>query len=176
MFALALAAAPALPTLPLLNTTSPWEVRTTKVDVTFKDCGGAHAVVTDINPKVLPVDGSSTAINGEGDLDEDISTVGAFEMTMTGVGGVSLLSNCKGDGLKPMACDYGLGPIVLGTLTYGGVQVPTSKGHIKLDAIVTALLHPGVPSFAAATTTRLTVVDGASSPLVCVDIMTKSAD
>merc|ERR1740121_3514702 len=85
------------------------------VDVTWKDCGAQHVVVTGVSPSQFKL-GEDTIITGEGDLD-DTETGGTYTMKMTGIGGVSLL-DCSGDAATPKKCSIGLGPISVGSLSY----------------------------------------------------------
>merc|ERR1719181_1738586 len=64
---------------------------TSALSVTWEDCGsGADAKITSLSPDTIEL-GATTAFTGAGDLSKDI-TGGTYKMTMTGVGGVSLLS------------------------------------------------------------------------------------
>merc|ERR1711907_804081 len=59
--------------------------------LTWSNCGtGALATITDMNPTTLQL-GTTTSIGGTGKLTKDI-TGGSWSMTMTGVGGISLMS------------------------------------------------------------------------------------
>merc|ERR1712166_1402355 len=61
---------------------------------------------------------------------------GTYTMTMTGIGGVSLLS-CQGDASVAATCPIGLGPIKVGTATYGAVKFPVKAGDaVSLPDIV----------------------------------------
>merc|ERR1711934_720405 len=119
----------------------------TDIALTFKDCGvSAHAKVTDVQPHKLTL-GGTVKITGTGILDADV-TGGTYEMSMKGIGGVSLLSNCKGDASKDNTCTVGLGPIKLGTLSFQGVKFPVKKGNIEGVPTVELTLPASLPGFA----------------------------
>jgi hypothetical protein len=148
---------------------------TTALSVTWKDCGSnADAKVTSVTPDTIQL-GGTTVFNGVGDLTKDI-TKATYKMTMTGVGGVSLLSSCSGDATVSNSCNIGLGPITVGTSTFGGVKLPQDKGQVALPKIVSVQLKPGRPSFALSTTTTLTLIDGDGAEAFCVQINTKPKD
>jgi hypothetical protein len=95
---------------------------------------------------------------------------------MTGIGGISLVSNCNGDAAKPASCTINAGPIKIGTASYGGIKLPQPKGQVKLPKIVSVQLPTGLPSFALKTITTLTVTDSDGAQAFCVKITTAPKD
>jgi len=143
---------------------------TTELSVTWEDCGsGADAKITTLTPDTIIL-GGTTKFTGGGDLIKDI-TGGTYTMKMTGVGGVSLLS-CKGDAAVSASCNIGLGPIKVGTATYGAVAFPVKNGTVSLPDIVSVALPKGLPSFATKTITTLTVSDQDGIEAFCAKITT----
>jgi hypothetical protein len=145
------------------------------LSLTWEDCGNgqAHATVTKVTPDALTL-GVTTTIAGEGDLKDDVDG-GSMEMTMEGVGGVALLSNCKGDAKDATTCQIGLGPVKVGKLAYGGLAFPQKAGHVTNIPQIDLTLPSGLPSFATETTTTFKVTSTDGSPMICAKIMTKPA-
>jgi hypothetical protein len=143
---------------------------TSALAVTWEDCGvNADAKISSLTPDTIQL-GATTDFTGGGDLSKDV-TGGTWQMTMTGVGGVSLLK-CNGDAATPAKCNIGLGPFKVGTASYGGVQLPVKKGHTSLPKIVSVQLPAGLPNFALKTTTTLTVTDQDGTEAFCAKIST----
>jgi len=144
------------------------------LNLTFKDCGDSstHAKVTDVTPHSI-TPGTTTTISGTGTLDEDI-TDGNFDMKMTGVGGVSLMT-CSGDASKAQSCSIKVGPIPIGTMSFEGVTFPVKKGTISGIPKVSVKLPATLPKFATATTTTLHVTTKSGDKVICVEIMTKAS-
>ena len=128
--------------------------------------------MTDVEPKAIAL-GTTTTLTGSGDLDSD-QAGGHFTMTMTGVGGVSLLHDCSGDSAVDKTCQIALGPIRVGTIKYGGVTFPQKAGHIVGVPQVQITLPKGLPSFALTTTTTLRATSLDGSPMMCNNIHTKA--
>jgi len=145
------------------------------LNLAFKDCGDSstHAKVTDVSPKSITL-GDKTTITGTGTLDEDI-TDGTYTMTMTGVGGIKLLS-CSGDASKAQECPVKVLGFKVGTLSFEGVQFPVKKGTISGIPKVTISLPASLPKLAVATTTHLTVNTKSGDKVICVDINTSAAE
>jgi len=138
------------------------------------DCGtNADAKITTLTPDTIVL-GATTAFTGGGDLTKDV-TGGTFKMTMTGVGGVTLLS-CSGDATKSAVCPIGLGPINVGTASYGAFALPQKAGHVTLPKIVSVALPTGLPGFATKTITTLTVTDSGGAECFCAKITTTPKD
>jgi len=143
---------------------------TSVLSVIWEDCGSnADAKITSLTPDTIPL-GATTDFTGGGDLNKDI-TGGTYKMTMTGVGGVTLL-NCNGDAAKPSKCSIGIGPVKVGTAAYGGIQLPQKSGKVTLPKIVSVALPEGLPSFATKTVTTLTVTDSDGAEAFCAKIST----
>lgn len=146
--------------------------------VTWKDCGvSADAKVTEVTPDTIVL-GGTTNFAGSGELTAKDITGGTYEMSMSGVGGIALLGNCKGDASTSATCNIGVGPVKIGTAKFGGVSFPVKKGDVALPNLVAVTLPTGLPSFALSTTTTLKVNDQDGAQALCVQIMTKpkSAD
>ena len=150
------------------------EATGTSLNLHFKDCGDSstHAKVTDVTPYTITTGGNAT-VTGTGSLDEDVAD-GEFKMTMTGVGGVSLLS-CSGDASKAQKCPVKLGFVHVGDLSFEGVTFPVKKGTITGVPKVTISMPSTLPKFAAATSTHLTVNTKDGDKIICVDITTTAA-
>jgi len=142
------------------------------LSVYWEDCGGptADAKVTSIVPDTIPL-GTTTVFSGSGDLTVKDITSGTFRMTMTGVGGVTLL-DCHGDASARKECTIGVGPVKVGTAAFGGITPPVKKGHVDLPKIVSVQLPQGIPSFALSTVTQLVVNDQDGVEAYCVKIST----
>ena len=143
------------------------------VDITFKDCGADDATVTGLTPNSLNL-GQSQAFIGSGTNKKHI-TGGTFKMSMTGVGGVSLLGKCTGDLASPASCNIGLGPITIGKLSYGGLKFPQEPGALSMPGVTTISLPASLPKFALTTTTRLETVDQDGATTICLEIYSKTA-
>merc|ERR1711865_327213 len=126
-----------------------------------------------LNPDTIEL-GAATAFTGGGDLTKDV-TGGTFKMTMSGVGGVSLLS-CSGDASKSAECPIGLGHIKGGTATYGAFAFPQKAGPVTLPKIVSVDLPTGLPGFATKTITTLDVADSDGNQAFCAKITTAPKD
>jgi hypothetical protein len=143
------------------------------LDITFKDCGDSSykAKVTDVTPHTLTL-GTMATITGTGTLSEDISD-GTFDMKMTGVMGVTLLS-CNGDASKSQSCDI-KAPIIgkLGSVGFQGVTFPIKAGTLSGVPKVEINLPSKLPSVGESTTTTLNVATKSGDKVICVEIMTK---
>ena len=147
---------------------------TAALAVQWEDCGSSgDAKITTLTPDTIPL-GGTTAFTGGGDLTKDI-TGGTWKLTMTGIGGVTLL-NCNGNADKLAECPIGLGPIKVGTASYGGVVLPAKAGHVMLPNIVSVALPKGLPGFALKTITTLTVMDQDGAEAFCAKITTTPKD
>merc|ERR1712166_958806 len=167
----------AIPKLPLTcPSVDQVSTSTTALAVTWTDCApaGADAKITTLTPDTIVL-GATTKFTGGGVLKKDL-TGGTYTMTMTGIGGVSLLS-CQGDASVAATCPIGLGPIKVGTATYGAVKFPVKAGDaVSLPDIVSVALPVGLPAFATKTITTLTVKDSAGTEAFCAQITTTPKD
>ena len=77
------------------------------------------------------------------------------------------------DAAAELACDIGLGPIKVGTLTFKGVSFPQAAGHIEGVPQTELFLPVGLPPFATETTTTLEVASADGTPMICVKLFTK---
>merc|ERR1711907_488948 len=131
--------------------------------------------ITDMSPTTLQL-GTTTSIGGAGKLTKDV-TGGSWSMTMTGVGGISLMSGCSGDASTSKSCKIGVGPVSVGSVTYGAVSFPVKAGDdVKLPNLVSIKLPSGLPSFATATTTTLNVKDSDGALVFCTQIKSAPMD
>jgi len=167
----------AIPKLPLTcPSVDQVSTSTTALAVTWTDCApaGADAKITTLTPDTIVL-GATTKFTGGGVLKKDL-TGGTYTMTMTGIGGVSLLS-CQGDASVAATCPIGLGPIKVGTAQYGAVKFPVKAGDaVSLPDIVSVALPVGLPAFATKTITTLTVKDSAGTEAFCAQITTTPKD
>jgi len=143
------------------------------VDITFKDCGADDATVTGLTPNALTL-GQSQAFTGNGTNKKHI-TGGTFKMSMTGIGGVSLLGKCAGDLSSAADCSIGLGPITIGKLSFGGLKFPQEPGTLSLPDVTTISLPKALPKFALSTTTKLEATDQDGATMICLEIYSKAA-
>jgi hypothetical protein len=138
--------------------------------LTWADCGGGatHASVTSVTPASIPL-GETTMISGEGELDADRSGADTMTLDMTGVGGVSLVSNCAGDAREDKTCNIGLGPISVGTIKFHGIP-PQKAGHVSGVPQMELTLPAGLPDAAATAETTLKITGPDASPVLCVKV------
>ena len=143
------------------------------IGITFKDCGvNADATVTSVTPSTLVL-GQDNAFTGAGKNTKHV-TGGTFKISMTGVGGISLLGKCTGDLAQSAQCTIGLGPVHIGKLTYSGMSFPQEPGTLTLPDITSISLPKNLPKFALTTTTKLEVTDSDGAQMICLEIFSKA--
>jgi len=145
----------------------PHIVEASTLAITWSDCGGKHATVTDVQPATIDM-GSTETVTGTGTVDEDVS---AAQVTATiSAFGVKLTS-CSGDGTKDIECDLplGAGKIVVKALSY-----PIKAGTVTIAAEVTSAAS--LPSSLAKIDAHMTGVDQNGEDLICLDLHTAAEE
>lgn len=130
---------------------------------TWKDCGkpGGHGKISkiDIVPS-QPVKGSEFSINGEGTIDEQI-TSGKYTMSIH-LNNIPVFSH-TGDGCSPETVKLPLG---MGTVDYGGLKCPTGPGAVDIGLKVTVGKLAPNGKYSATTT----AVDSAGNQVLCAEV------
>jgi len=132
------------------------------LSITWKDCGDAstHSKVTDLEPKSLPL-GGSTTVTGTGALDEAISG-GTFEIDMK----TSIISpKWTGDICQAKTFDLPLG---LGSVTWSGLTCPLAAGTIKVPLVVK--LSSAIPASMATADISTTAKATNGDNILCLNI------
>jgi hypothetical protein len=142
------------------------------IGVTWQNCGNSPTVtVTAVEPTQFTL-GTTATISGSGNVAAEISG-GTWEMTMTGLGGVQLLNNCKGAvSSTPQSCSIAMGPIALGEASYLGLPIPIAAGTLNNVSYASVSLPASLPSFATSVQTQFTASNADGSPLMCVSLST----
>jgi len=132
--------------------------------ITFQDCGGAKAKVSDVSPKSIET-GSTSAVVGTGDLSEDV-TGASFDTTIK-ASGVTVAS-CNGDASKDVVCKLPLG---VGAITLKATTFPLKAGTVKINTEVQ--LSSLVPASLASTDIHIEGTADSGDKLVCLDLHTQ---
>jgi len=144
----------------------PVEVTGGTLAVTWEDCGAKHGKVTSLKPSTVAI-GSTTAVTGTGQLDEDVTS--ASVNAVVSAKGHKVVS-CSGDGTKDIECKLplGAGSVVVKALTF-----PLKKGKITIPVEVKT--SSAIPASLANVDVHVTATEQNKETALCMDVHTKKA-
>jgi hypothetical protein len=134
----------------------------------WKDCGSGstHGKVSSLTPDTLPL-GETTQITGSGTVDEDITGGSLVADVMFG----PVKKQYTGDLCSKTIFPFPLG---IGSLTFGGLNCPVSKGNLTVPT--SALLSAKVPVQFARAQIQMKATSTNGDSLLCLEIDTAPED
>jgi hypothetical protein len=140
-----------------------------QLGVTWADCSDSSYLVKmkDVNPKIIPLHGTSTIV-GTGTLLEEVDEAVTYDMVME-----TQFTDCKGDAGQGKKCNF---PLDMGSIEFEGIPTPVKAGEIPIN--VDLKISKALPATLLDTTTIVTATGKDSgNKIFCLNVYTtKSAD